>query len=57
MISTFDLKLIHEVFNDVKTQYPGKSVRLQNFLTTGLYLDADFSLHFSLKNKPYGCLI
>ena len=31
MISTFDLKLIHETFIDLKSQYPDKSVRFQYF--------------------------
>ena len=41
MISTFDLKLIHETFIDLKWQYSDKSVRFQYFLATCLYLDAD----------------
>ena len=57
MISTFDLKLIHEIFIDLKSQYPDKSVRFQYFLATCLYLDADINLDFVLKNKPYGGLI
>ena len=31
MISTFYLKLIHENFIDLKSQYPDKSVRFQCF--------------------------
>ena len=31
MISTFDLKLIHEIFIDLKSQYPDKSARFQYF--------------------------
>ena len=57
MISNFDLKLIHETFIDLKLQYPDKSVRFQYFLATCLYLDADISLDFVLKNRPYGGLI
>ena len=57
MISTFDLKLIHEIFIDLKSQYPDKSVRFQYFLATCLYLDADINLDFVLKNRPYGGLI
>ena len=56
MISTFDLKLIHEIFIDLKSQYPDKSVRFQYFLATCLYLDADINLDFVLKNRPYGGL-
>ena len=51
MISTFDLKLIHEIFIDLKLQYPDKSVRFQYFLATCLYLDADINLDFVLKNR------
>ena len=57
MISTFDLKLIHEIFIDLKSHYPDKSVRFQYFLATCLYLDADINLDFVLKNRPYGGLI
>ena len=42
MISTFDLNLIHEIFNDIKTQYPDKSVRFQQFLANYFYLDTIF---------------
>ena len=54
MISTFDLKLIHEIFNYIKTQYPDKSVKFQYFLATCLCLNADNNLDFVLKNRPYG---
>ena len=57
MISTFDLEFIHENFNDIKTQYPDKSVRFQYFVATCLYLDADINLDFVFKNRPYGCSI
>ena len=57
MISNFVLKLIHEVFIDLKSQYPDKSVRYQYVLATCLYLDADFNLDFVLKNRPYSGLI
>ena len=57
MISIFDLKLIHEVFIDLKLQYPDKSVRFQCFLATCLYLDADIHLDFVLKNRSYDGLI
>ena len=57
MISTFELKLIHEIFKDVTAQYPDKLVRFQYFLATCLYLDADFNLDFVSKNRLYGSLI
>ena len=57
MISTFDLKLIHEIFIDLKSQYQDKLVRFQYVLATCLYLDADNNLDFVLKNRPYGGLI
>ena len=57
MISTFDSKLILEIFIDLKSQYPDKSVRFQSFLATCLYLDADNNMDFVLKNRPYGGLI
>ena len=57
MISTFDLKLIHENFIDLKSQYPDKSVSFQYFLANCFYLDADFNLDFVLKNRPCGGLI
>ena len=56
-ISAFDLKLIHEIFIDLKSEYPDKSVRSQYFLATYLYLDADIHLDFVLENRPYGGLI
>ena len=39
MISTFDLKLIQEILNNIKTQYPEKLFRFQYFLATCLCLD------------------
>ena len=57
MISILDLELMHEIFNDIKTQYLGKSVRFQFFLAPCLYLDADINLDFVLKNRTYGGLI
>ena len=56
-ISTFDLKLIHKILIDFKSQYPDKSVRFQYFLATCLYLDADIILDFVLKNRLYSGLI
>ena len=32
LISTFDIKLIQEILNSIKTQYPEKSVTFQYFL-------------------------
>ena len=32
LISTFDIKLIQEIFYNIKTQYPEKSVEFQYFL-------------------------
>ena len=43
MISNFDLKLIHEIFNDINTQYVEKSLRLQYFLLICSYLDVDIA--------------
>ena len=31
IISTFDIKLVHETFNNIRSQYPDKSVRFQFF--------------------------
>ena len=55
IISTFNLNNF-EHFNDLKTQYPDKSVRFEYFLATCLYMDADINLGFFLKNKLYGGL-
>ena len=52
MILKLDLKLIHEIFNDIKAQHPDKSVRFQYFFATCLYLDADNILNFVMKNRP-----
>ena len=49
MISTFDLKLIQEIFNNIKTQYPEKLVRFQYFLATCLFLDVIINLDSFLK--------
>ena len=57
MISTFDFKLIHEIFKDIKTQYPDKPVRFQYFSATCWYLDTDIKLDFVLKNRQYDGLI
>ena len=51
MISTFDIKLVHETFNDIRSQYTDKSVRFQFFLATCLYLDAHNNLDFISKKQ------
>ena len=51
MISIFDLKLIHEIFIDLKSQYPDKSVKFQYFLATCLYLDADNIFGFCFEKQ------
>ena len=57
IISNFDLKLIHEFFNYIRTQYPDKTVKFQYFSATCLYLNADINSDFVLKNRSYGGLI
>ena len=49
MISTFDLKLIQEIFNNIKTQYPENLVRFQYFLATCFFLDVNNNFGSFLK--------
>ena len=50
IISTFNLNNF-EHFNDLKTQYPDKSVRFEYFLATCLYMDADINLGFFFEKQ------
>ena len=56
-IATIDLKNIHEIYEQIKVDYPDYSERFVYFLAACLYLDPDINLEIVLKLRPYGGLI
>ena len=56
-IATIDLKNIHEIYKQIKVDYPDYSERFVYFLAASLYLDPDINLEIVLKLIPYGGLI
>ena len=56
-IATVDLKNIHEIYDQIKLDYPEYSERFVYFLAACLYLDPDTNLEIVLKLRPYGGLI
>ena len=56
-IATVDLKNIHEIYDQIKLDYPEYSERFVYFLAACLYLDPDINLEIVLKLRPYGGLI
>ena len=56
-IATIDLKNIHEIYEQIKVDYPEYSERIVYFLAACHYLDPDINLEIVLKLRPYGGLI
>ena len=56
-IAMVDLKNIHEIYDQIKLDYPKYSERFVYFLAACLYLDPDINLEIVLKLRPYGGLI
>ena len=56
-IATVDLKNTHEIYDQIKLDYPEYSERFVCFLAACLYLDPDINLEIVLKLRPYGGLI
>ena len=56
-IATVDLKNIHEIYKQIKVDYPEYSERFVYFLAACLYLDPEINLEIVLKLRPYGGLI
>ena len=56
-IATIDLKNIHEIYEQIKVDFPDYSERFVYFLATCLYLYPDVNLETALKLRPYGGLI
>ena len=56
-IATIDLKNIHEIYEQIKVDFPDYSERFVYFLATCLYLDPDVNLETALKLRPYVGLI
>ena len=56
-IATVDLKNIHEIYEQIKVDYPEYSERFVYILTACLYLDPDINLEIVLKLRQYGGLI
>ena len=55
-IATVDLKNIHEIYGQMKVDYPEYSKRLVYFLAACHYLNPDINLEIVLKLRPYGGL-
>ena len=51
-IATVDLKIIHELYQEVKKEYSGYSERYLYFLAICFYLDPDLDLDIALKFRP-----
>ena len=56
-IATIKLMNIHEIYEQIKVDYPDFSERFVYFLAACLYLDPDINLETVLKLRPYGGLI
>ena len=56
-IATVDLKNFHEIYDQIKLDYPEYSERFVNILAACLYLEPDINLEIVLKLRPYGGLI
>ena len=56
-IATIDLINIHEIYEQIKVDYPDYSEWFVYFLAACLYLDPDINLEIVLKLRPYGSLI
>ena len=56
-IATKDLMNIHEIFEQIKVDYPDYSERFVYFLAACFYLDPDINLEIVLKLRPNGNLI
>ena len=55
--ATIDLKNIHEIYLEIKNNYPKYGERSLHFLAACQYLDPDIDLEATLKPRPYGDLI
>ena len=56
-IATIDLKNIHEIYLEIKNNYPKYGERFLYFPAACQYLDPDIDLEATLKLRPYGGLI
>ena len=56
-IATINLKNIHEIYLEIKNNYPKYVERFLYFLAACQYLDPDIVLEGTLKLRPYGGLI
>ena len=55
--ATIDLKNIHEIYLEIKNNYPKYGERFLYFLAACQYLDPDIDLEATWKPRPYGDLI
>ena len=55
--ATIDLKNIHEIYEQIKVDYPEYSEHFVYFLAARHYLDQDIKLEIVLKLRPYAGLI
>ena len=56
-IATIVLMNVHEIYEQIKVDYPDYSVRFLYFLAACLYLDPNINLEIVLKLRPNGSLI
>ena len=53
-MATIDLKIIHEIYLEIKNNYPKYGERFLYFLAACRYLDPYIDLGTTLKLSPYG---
>ena len=56
-IATIDLKNIHEIYLEIKNNYPNYDEKFLYFLAACQYLDPYIDLEETMKLRPYGGLI
>ena len=56
-IATIDLKIIYEIYLEIKNNYPEYGERFLYFLAACQHLDPDIDLEATLKLRPCGGLI
>ena len=57
ILATIDLKNIHEIYEQIKVDYPEYSERFVYCLAASHYLEPDMNLEIVLKLRPYGGLV
>ena len=56
-LATVHLKVIYEIYNELKKDYSQDGERFHYFLVACLYLDPDIDLDIAMKMRPFCGLI